>query len=176
MRLNASRSVWSSVLLAPRRHCSALLRYCSAVGMGDSFQGRKKQNPQPETDPRGSRTKTPGQYIRGQCSSISPKSISAKVSSRRLAALAIRDVIKRDLLSFIKATHPRAFDGADVHEHIFAAVTRLDEAKPFLAVEPLYSSLRHNSVLRFSAHPRIYTTALSRGLFKSSLGKSSVRR
>jgi len=53
MRLNASRSVWSSVPLATRRHCSALLRHGSAVGMGDSYQGRKKRNP-------AARDRTPG--------------------------------------------------------------------------------------------------------------------
>jgi hypothetical protein len=33
-----------------------------------------------------------------------------------------------------------------MHEDILAAVIRLDEAKAFLAVEPLYGSLRHETL------------------------------
>src|SRR5712672_1027921 len=39
--------------------------------------------------------------------------------------------------------HPGAFDRADVHEDILAAIIRLDKAEAFLAVEPLHGSLRH---------------------------------
>src|SRR5215472_10164363 len=39
--------------------------------------------------------------------------------------------------------HPGAFDRADVHEDILAAIIRLDEAEAFLAVEPLHGSSRH---------------------------------
>jgi hypothetical protein len=34
-----------------------------------------------------------------------------------------------------------------VHENILAAVIRLDEAEAFLAIEPLYGSLCHISLL-----------------------------
>lgn len=36
-----------------------------------------------------------------------------------------------------------ALNGANMHEHIFAAVVRLTETEALLAVEPSYSSLRH---------------------------------
>jgi hypothetical protein len=40
-----------------------------------------------------------------------------------------------------------AFDRADVHEDILAAVIRLDETEAFLAVEPLHGSFRHIALL-----------------------------
>jgi hypothetical protein len=46
-------------------------------------------------------------------------------------------------LSFVEAMHPGAFDSTDVHEHILAAVIRLDEAEAFLAIKPFYRALRH---------------------------------
>jgi hypothetical protein len=52
-----------------------------------------------------------------------------------------------DFLSFVEAVHPCAFDGADVHEDILAAIVWLDEAKALLAVKPLYDSLRHIELL-----------------------------
>jgi hypothetical protein len=39
------------------------------------------------------------------------------------------------------------FHSADVDEHVLAAVIRLDEPEAFLAVEPLYGSLRHVTLL-----------------------------
>lgn len=42
-----------------------------------------------------------------------------------------------DFLSLVDAMQPGAFRSADVDEHVFAAVIRLDEAKTFLAVKPL---------------------------------------
>jgi hypothetical protein len=50
-------------------------------------------------------------------------------------------------LSLIEAAQPGAFDSADVYEHILAAVIRLDETETFLAVEPLYGSLSHITLL-----------------------------
>src|SRR5262245_14179143 len=67
----------------------------------------------------------------------------AQIVRRRLARLSISNNIEGDLLSLIEALHPGAFDRADVHEDILAAIIRLDEAEAFLAVEPLHGSLRH---------------------------------
>ena len=64
---------------------------------------------------------------------------------RGLASLSIRDEVKGNLLSFVEAVESGALNGADVNEHILAAIVRLDEAKAFLAVEPLYGSLRHGN-------------------------------
>ena len=55
-------------------------------------------------------------------------------------------------MSFVKAVHPSAFDRADVHEYILAAIIRLDEAEAFLAVEPLHDSLRHMLVFQIAPH------------------------
>ncbi len=55
--------------------------------------------------------------------------------------------LERDLLSFIEAIQSGAFDCTDVHEDILATVIWLDETKAFLAVEPLYDSLRHVTLL-----------------------------
>ena len=75
------------------------------------------------------------------------RSNGAQIIGRRLAGPSIRYDLIRDLLSLVETVHPGALDGADVHENILAAVIRLDEAKAFLAVEPLYGSLRHETFL-----------------------------
>jgi hypothetical protein len=43
--------------------------------------------------------------------------------------------------------HPCAFDCADVDENILAAIIRLDESEPLLAIEPLHGSLCHIALL-----------------------------
>src|SRR5262249_50871343 len=72
------------------------------------------------------------------------RSDGAKIVCRRLPGPSISNKLERDLLSLIKAWHPSAFDSADVHEDIPATVIRLNEAEAFLAIEPLYRSLRHD--------------------------------
>src|SRR5579864_8865546 len=63
---------------------------------------------------------------------------------RRLAAgLAVALDLVAHLLAFAQPPEVRALDGRDVHEHVLAAVIRLDEAKALGGVEPLYSSSRH---------------------------------
>ncbi len=76
------------------------------------------------------------------------RSDGAQIFGRGLARLSISDNVVRDLLSLVEAMHAGAFDRADMHEHILAAVIRLDEAKAFLAIEPFHGSLRHISSLR----------------------------
>jgi hypothetical protein len=71
----------------------------------------------------------------------------AQIISRRLTGPSIRHNFKRDFLSLVQSAHPGAFDGAYVHKDILAAVIRLDETKAFLDVEPLYGSLRHETLL-----------------------------
>ena len=80
-------------------------------------------------------------------------------------------------LSLIKPGHTGAVDRANVHEDIFAAIIRLDEAEALLVVEPLHGSLRH-IVLLFSyvcngaTQQRSYPTPV-RGETKSS-SRSSI--
>ena len=57
----------------------------------------------------------------------------------RAAQIVVDERIARPIL----VGHAGALDGTDVHEHILAAVFRLDETKAFLAVEPLHGSLSH---------------------------------
>jgi len=71
------------------------------------------------------------------------ESDSAQIIRRGLAGSSICNNVKRDLLSLVEGMHTGAFDGADVHEDILAAVVRLDKAEAFLAIEPLHGSLRH---------------------------------
>jgi hypothetical protein len=70
-----------------------------------------------------------------------------QIVRRRFSGPSVGDNLIKDLLSLVEAVHPSALDGADVHENILAAVIGLDEAKAFLAVEPLYGSLRHETFL-----------------------------
>ncbi len=78
---------------------------------------------------------------------------------RRFAGLAIGHNLEQNLLSLVEAVHPGAFDGADVHEDILAAVIRLDKAEAFLAVEPLYCTLRHMTLLSDACLGRLHSRA-----------------
>src|SRR6516164_11109272 len=49
----------------------------------------------------------------------------------------------RNPLTFSQAGKSRAFDGADVNEHIVSAFVGLNKAKTLLAIEPLNSARRH---------------------------------
>jgi hypothetical protein len=69
----------------------------------------------------------------------------AQIVCRRLSGLAIGNNVERDLLSLIEAVHAGAFDCADMHEDIFAAVLGSNESETFLAVKPLDCSLHHGS-------------------------------
>jgi hypothetical protein len=50
-----------------------------------------------------------------------------------------------DAITFRKALKTLAFDGAMVNKDIFAAILYRDKSVTLLIVEPLYSTLRHNS-------------------------------
>src|SRR5690606_7047220 len=90
----------------------------------------------------------PCQYIRGQgYGHRRRRSGGAQIICRGLARPSISDNLERDFLSFVEAVHSGALDGTDVHENILTAVVRLDETEALLAVEPLYSSLRHETLL-----------------------------
>src|SRR5437879_3439500 len=70
----------------------------------------------------------------------------AQVVGRRLARAAIRHDLVRDLLAFTQRSKPGTLDGADMYEHIVAAVIRLDEAVALGCVEPLHGSHAHGIV------------------------------
>src|SRR5215471_12233250 len=91
----------------------------------------------------------PGNRTRGRIppATTSHCSDGAQIFRRGLARLSISNNIEKDLLSLVQARQPGAFNRADVHENVFAAVIRLDEAEAFLAIEPLHGSLRHIALL-----------------------------
>jgi hypothetical protein len=62
-----------------------------------------------------------------------------KIGCRNLPAAI--DEVEFELLTFGQAFETRAFDCADVNEHILATVFTLDEAEAFLTVEELYDTL-----------------------------------
>src|SRR5215471_21491613 len=66
--------------------------------------------------------------------------------ARRLLAPLGHDVVA-DLLAFHKAAHAGALHRTDVHEHVFAAVARLDESKAFLSIEELHGTCGHHGLL-----------------------------
>src|SRR3974390_2136822 len=66
---------------------------------------------------------------------------------RLLAGTAVGHDLVRKLLTVVQRRQAGTFDGADVHEHILAAVIRLDEAVALGGVEPLHCSLAHKTTL-----------------------------
>src|SRR5215813_2570214 len=67
----------------------------------------------------------------------------AQIVGRRLAGTAVRHDLVGDLLAFTQRAKPGTFDSADVHEHVVAAVVRLNKAEALGCVEPLHSSHAH---------------------------------
>ena len=115
--------------------------------MWRGFRWATSKNPAHSEPTRGLNHRS-CQYIRGQYKwLLRYRSGGAQIVCRGFARPAIGHNFERDLLSLVQAVHPGAFDGADVDEYILAAVIRLDETKAFLAVEPLYDSLRHKTLL-----------------------------
>ena len=76
-----------------------------------------------------------------------PRLSGLQIIRRGFAGPSIGDDVVGDFLSLVEAVKSGALDGADVHEDILASVIGLDEAKTFLAVEPLHGSLRHEILL-----------------------------
>jgi small subunit ribosomal protein S21 len=70
-----------------------------------------------------------------------------QIVRRGLACPSIGDNVESDLLSLVEDTHASAFDRADVHEDILAAIIRLNEAEAFLVVEPLHGPFCHIALL-----------------------------
>src|SRR5712691_8146936 len=71
------------------------------------------------------------------------RSDSVQIVRRGLACFSIGNNVESDLLSLVEDTHASAFDRADVHEDILAAIIRLDKAEAFLVIEELHGSLSH---------------------------------
>src|SRR6185436_16955288 len=67
----------------------------------------------------------------------------AEIVGRRFARTAVGHDLVGDLLAFAQRSQAGAFDGADVHEHVIAAVVRLNEAVALGCVKPLHGSHAH---------------------------------
>jgi len=101
----------------------------------------------------------PCQYIRGQ-GLVADDLDGAQIVSRGLSGPAVSYDFVADLLAFVEIVHSCAFDRADMHENVLAAVVRLYEAKTFLAVKPLHASCGHVSPflgVRVSTRTRVNT-------------------
>ena len=70
-------------------------------------------------------------------------SSGAQIVGRRFARATIGHDFVADFLAFTKRTKTGTFDSADVHEHVIAAVIRLDEAIALGCVKPLHGSHAH---------------------------------
>ncbi len=57
--------------------------------------------------------------------------------------LSIGNNVESDLLSLVEGIHASAFDRADVHEDVLAAIFRLDKAEASLVIEELHGSFCH---------------------------------
>src|SRR5262245_29998166 len=68
--------------------------------------------------------------------------------ARSLLAPLGHDVVA-DLLAFHEGAHAGTLDRADVHEHVLAAVARLDESKASLSIEELHGTCGHHGLLAF---------------------------
>src|SRR5215212_11044100 len=67
----------------------------------------------------------------------------AKVFRAGLAAHAVDLRFERNLLAFVERAQPGALDRTDMHEHVVAAVVRLNESEAFGRVEPLDCPVCH---------------------------------
>ncbi len=70
--------------------------------------------------------------------------LGAKVAHRGLAGAAVFFGIEGNFLAFHKIADSSAFECRCVHEHVLAAVIRLDEAKAFLTVVEFYCASVHS--------------------------------
>src|SRR5579863_6451524 len=66
-----------------------------------------------------------------------------QVARRRASGALIGDNLVSDFLPFVEVPKPGALDGADVDEHVLAAIIGLDEAEALRCVEPFDGSSSH---------------------------------
>jgi hypothetical protein len=74
---------------------------------------------------------------------------SLEIAGGLLAALGHHLVA--DLLALDEGAHAGALDRTDVHEHVLAAVARLDESEAFLGIEELHGTCGHHGLLALYA-------------------------
>jgi hypothetical protein len=184
--LTASLAFWSERVRkapSPRQRLYVLrlphqrLR-TNVVGYALAKRNPPAKTPRTANRTRGLKPHKPCQYIRGQgdMAIAGGRSGCLQIVRRRFSGPSVGDNLIKDLLSLVEAVHPSALDGADVHENILAAVIGLDEAKAFLAVEPLYGSLRHETLLSGTCLDRAAQSRSPFIVIEILERKSSVRR
>src|ERR1700687_5161436 len=142
------------------RYGAIIRRARKAVNEGNA--GSHFCRAESKTPSRFSRERVPldlraRQYIRGRSRPVKVAvaryrcSACLKVFGRFLAVLRAAHDFERDFLTLVQRVETRAFDGADMDEHVLAAVIRLNEAVAFLRIEPLYGALAHGSCPSVSA-------------------------
>ncbi len=119
------------------------------------------ETPCPENQSRGHEPPASTSVVRNYGSSRW-RLDSLQILRRGLARiLSIGNNVESDLLSLVEDTHASAFDRADVHEDLLAAIIRLDKAEASLVIEELHSSLRHMTVLSGTCVMRPHVSAAS---------------
>src|SRR4051794_9580572 len=88
--------------------------------------------------------------------------VRLQIHGRRATALG-RDLVA-DLLALVQAVHARALDGADMDEHVLAALLRLNEPEALGGIEPLHNTGWH--LRRLLALVRASTPKASRALHR----------
>src|ERR1700724_1740767 len=83
------------------------------------------------------------QRCQGPCSKLVLPSRCVKVTRRGLAGSFVGNDFVGDLLAFLQIAQSRLFHGADVDEHVLAAVVWLYEAVSFVRIKPLHGSRSH---------------------------------
>src|SRR6185369_15355101 len=84
---------------------------------------------------------------RGQAPRASPASRGLDVVDGDLAGAAVLGGVEGDLLALAQPAQPGALERGGVHEHVLAAVVRLNEAEAFLVVVEFHSARVHRVVL-----------------------------
>src|SRR5690348_6924720 len=88
---------------------------------------------------------------RGGRSRPVPPSSRFQIGRRAFAAARVALDVEADLLALVQVADARALDGRDVHEHVLAAIIRLDEAEALLGVKPFYGADRHSVVFHVAS-------------------------
>src|SRR5262245_59388996 len=98
------------------------------------------------------RTKTPGVADAGRShvNGFGADRLRRAQVARGLLAAFGHDVVA-DRLAFHERAHAGALDRADMHEHVLAAVGRLNESKTFLGIEELHGTCGHHGLLALYA-------------------------
>src|ERR1700730_14111993 len=159
-RVRCMRSSLAALVRAVDRYGEIIRRARKVVNEGDA--GSHFCRAESKTPSRFSRERVPldlraRQYIRGRSRPVKVAvarygcSACLKVFGRFLAVLRAAHDFERDFLTLVQRVETRAFDGADMDEHVLAAVIRLNEAVAFLRIKPLYGALAHGSCPSVSA-------------------------